>query len=120
MVSYNLWNTQKWPQREPALRYFLTTFQPDILCLQEPRNETLQCISNNLPTHDHVNDELPGWICESNIFWNRLFFSELAHGLEKLDHLDPDRGLFWVRLKLLGIDKTVSYIPHPFRIKLSI
>jgi hypothetical protein len=85
MVTYNLWNTQRWPEREPALRKFLAVFKPDILCLQELRSETLQCISESLATHTHVKDELPGWTNESNIFWNRDYFTEVAHGLETLD-----------------------------------
>lgn len=107
LVTYNLWNTERWPERGPALQHFLTTFGPDILCCQELRSETLHCISDTLTTHDHVKDELPGWICESNIFWNRNYFSEVAHGLEKLDLLGPSRGLFWVRLKLTDSDKTI-------------
>ena len=107
MVTYNLWNTIKWPEREPALSKFLSTFNPDILCLQELRSETMQCICDNLKTHQHVEDALPGWSCESNIFWNKSFFTELDHGLEKLDMLGQQRGLFWVRLKLNGSQKTL-------------
>jgi endonuclease/exonuclease/phosphatase family metal-dependent hydrolase len=107
MVSYNLWNVERWPEREPALRHFLTTFQPDILCLQELRKETIECINETLVTHDHVNDVLPGWSCESNIYWNKHYFSEVTHGQEKLDMSDQHRGLFWVRLKLKDSDKTI-------------
>ena len=51
IVSYNLWNTELWPDREPALRQFLSTFMPDILCIQELRNETMICIGECLETH---------------------------------------------------------------------
>jgi endonuclease/exonuclease/phosphatase family metal-dependent hydrolase len=107
MVSYNLWNVERWPDREPALKKFLTTFRPDILCLQEIRNETIQCIGESLETHEHINDEFPGWTCESNIFWNKDYFTELDHGLEGLEMPEQDRGFFWVRLKLKGCDKTI-------------
>lgn len=107
MVSYNLWNVQRWPDREPALRKFLTAFMPDILCLQEVRNETIQCIGESLDSHERVYDKLPGWTCESNIFWNRHYFVEVAHGLEELEMPEQDRGLFWVRLALRGCDKTI-------------
>ena len=52
IVSYNLWNTELWPDREPALRQFLSTFMPDILCIQELRNETMICVSECLETHE--------------------------------------------------------------------
>ncbi|MEO2048218.1 MAG: endonuclease/exonuclease/phosphatase family protein [Pirellulales bacterium] len=107
MVSYNLWNVERWPDREPALANFLTSFRPDILCLQEVRTETMECISQSLKTHEHVRDELPGWACESNIFWNRNYFTKVAHGLEKLDMPEQHRGFFWVRLKLVEKDTTI-------------
>jgi endonuclease/exonuclease/phosphatase family metal-dependent hydrolase len=107
MVTYNLWNTQRWLAREPALREYLSVFKPDILCLQEIRNETLQCICESLDTHAYIKDALPGWTRESNIFWNKDYFTELAHGLEELEMPEQDRGLFWVRLKLKGQAKTI-------------
>lgn len=107
IVSFNLWNTERWPEREPALREFLKSFKPDILCLQELREETIKCIDDSLLTHDHVHDAFPGWGCESNIYWNKHYFSEVAHGLEKLDMPETHRGFFWVRLKLKGSDQTI-------------
>ena len=107
MVSYNLWNIKRWPDRKPALSKFLTTFNPDILCLQEISNETMQCIGESLESHEHINDELPGWACESNIFWNMHYFEEVAHGLEDLEMPEQDRGFFWVRLKFKGSDTTI-------------
>ena len=107
MVSYNLWNVMRWPDREPALRTFLTTFKPDILCAQELRNETLLCIEDTLETHEHVKDAFPGWQCQSNIFWNKDYFEEVAHGLEDLEMPEKHRGFFWARLKLKGSDRTI-------------
>src|SRR5665648_695570 len=85
IMSYNLWNVVRWKEREPALGKFLTRFSPDILCTQEISDEAIDCISENLESHGHVMDELPGWHCESNIFWNREYFSEVGHGLEKME-----------------------------------
>lgn len=107
MVTYNLWNTECWSQREPALRKFLTTFNPDILCIQEIRNETIACIADSLPQHQYVKDEQAGWTCESNIFWNSNYFEKIQHGLEELDMPETHRGLFWVRLRLIGSDKSL-------------
>ncbi len=107
LVSFNLWNTQRWPEREPALRDFLTTFNPDILCLQEVRIETLDCISDTLKTHQCVDDKFAGWRCESNIFWNSDYFSLVEYGHEALSGLNVNRGLFWARLKLAGASRTL-------------
>ena len=107
IVSYNLWNTELWPDREPALRQFLSTFMPDILCIQELRNETMICVSECLETHEKIKDDLPGWACESNIFWNKHYFKEVTHGLEDLEMPEKYRGFFWVRLKVIGSDKTI-------------
>ena len=35
IVTYNIWLTQRWAVRAPAVRGFLESFSPDILCLQE-------------------------------------------------------------------------------------
>ncbi len=98
ICTYNLWNTRRWPDREPALRRFLECFQPDILCVQELRAETRDCIDQVLSTHQRVQDELPGWTNESNIWWRSDLFRRLAHGAENIGHDEPDRRLFWVRL----------------------
>lgn len=120
MISYNIWNTVLWPERKSALDGFLKTFSPDILCLQEAREETIRSISECLPTHDHIEDDLPGWTIESNIFWNKNYFSKVEHGFEKLDMPEKERGFFWVRLKLNGSEKTIfvstahfTYQSHP-------
>jgi endonuclease/exonuclease/phosphatase family metal-dependent hydrolase len=60
-----------------------------------------------LAAHGYIKDELPGWTCESNIFWHKDYFTELAHGLEELEMPEQNRGLFWVRLKLKGSSKTI-------------
>ena len=39
IVTYNIWLTQRWDVRAPALRGFLGAFDPDILCLQELQPE---------------------------------------------------------------------------------
>ena len=106
VVTYNIWNTQRWDVREPALRGFVQTALPDILCLQELRPETQACLDGALPDHDRVHDDAPGWTTEGNIYWNRTLFSECEHGAEDVGLLEPDRRLFWVRLATGG-DRTV-------------
>lgn len=107
IVTYNLWNVERWPEREPAMDNFFKTYNPDIFCIQELRNETMACLEQSLKTHDHVDDVIPGWSCESNIFWNRNYFEEVDHGLEDLKMQGKYRGFFWVRLKFKGSDRTI-------------
>ncbi|PCJ61273.1 MAG: hypothetical protein COA79_06750 [Planctomycetota bacterium] len=107
LVSYNLWNIERWPDRESALVHFLKTFIPDIFCVQELRPETLHCIDQTLINHDHVKGDQPGWKIESNIFWNREIFDLIEYGLEDLKMLEKERGFFWVRLKMKANDKSI-------------
>jgi endonuclease/exonuclease/phosphatase family metal-dependent hydrolase len=107
IVTYNIWNTQRWDAREPALRQFVATIDPDILCLQELRQETRDCLDDAMPQHARVQDEFPGWCCQSNIYWRRELFTEVEHGTQDIGILEKHRRLFWVRLRLAGSDRTV-------------
>ena len=49
IVTYNLWNTERWSLRAPALRQFVEIFRPDILCLQELRAETQAVLDTVMP-----------------------------------------------------------------------
>lgn len=107
IVTYNLWNTQRWPQRAEALNKFLDLFTPDILCIQELREETQSFIDKIMPMHQRVDDEFPSWNCEGNIYWNSNLLEELEHGAEDIGMLEKHRRLFWVRLKLMGGSKSI-------------
>ena len=120
IVTYNLWNTKRWPLREPALRQFLDLYYPDILCVQELCTETQSFLDAALPRHERVHDNLPGWTCESNIYWNSDLVEGLAHGAEDVGMLEEHRRLFWARLKLRKQNRTVfvstahfTYQGHP-------
>ncbi len=63
IVTYNIWNTTRWGVREPALRQFVKLFNPDLLCLQELREETQACLDEAMQDHARVDDDLPGWTC---------------------------------------------------------
>ena len=106
-VTYNLWMTERWPARAPALQSFLDLFAPDVLCVQESQRTTQEFLDGVLKEHERVHDPLPGWTNEGNIYWNRNFFEEAGHGAEEVGHLEPDRRLFWVRLGLKGSGKTI-------------
>ena len=99
IVSYNLWNTERWPERKSALGQFVVRFCPDVLCVQELRTETQVFLDEAMPRHCRVHDDLPGWTCESNIFWNGDLFQEVEYGAEDVGILEEHRRFFWVRLR---------------------
>jgi endonuclease/exonuclease/phosphatase (EEP) superfamily protein YafD len=98
VMTYNIWATSRWPDREAALKRFLELHQPDILCLQELRPETRAVIDAVLPGHRRVEDKFEGWIREGNIYFNTDLFTEMAHGAEDIGMIEEARRLFWVRL----------------------
>jgi len=108
VVTYNLWGTQRWPEREPALRLFCELFMPDVLCVQELEPETRAVLDEALSGHARVDDPFPGWATRSNIWWNRGLLDLAAYGAEDVGiSREPDRRLFWVRLKVADRDETV-------------
>ena len=107
-VTYNLWGTEYWPQREPALRLFLERYQPDVLCVQELTPETASLLDQVLSTHEHVHDDFIGWTTEGNIWWNNDVFELVEYGAEEFGiEAYPNRRLFWVRLNV--IDRPATF-----------
>lgn len=98
IVTYNLWRTVRWPQRQDALAGFLTITQPDILCVQELQAETREFLDTTLSNHSRVADAFPGWVTEGNIYWDRNRFTLIGFGAERIGHVEEMRRLFWVRL----------------------
>ena len=108
LISYNIWNTERWAFRDPALRKFLEVFDPDVLCLQELRRKTQRFIDTVLSTHDRVRDRFIGWTSESNIYWRRSLFSEIEHGADDVGIKEAGhRRLFWVRLQINDLDRSM-------------
>ena len=105
IVTYNIWLTERWAIRAPALGGFLDAFNPDVLCLQELRPESRGFIDNALPAHKRVDDAYRGWTTESNIYWRDALFTRIEHGAEEVGIPDGDRRLFWVRLKIRDLDR---------------
>lgn len=106
-VTYNLWLTHRWPARQPALRRFLQLFGPDVLCVQELQKTTQEFLDEELREHDRVHDSLPGWTNESNVYWDKSLLGKVAHGTEAVGHIEPERRLFWVRLRLKQTLRTI-------------
>ena len=107
IVTYNIWLTQRWQLRAPALGGFLDTFNPDLLCLQELQQTSRDFIDAALPSHRRIDDSHPGWITESNIYWRDSLFTRVEHGTEDAGIPDGNRRLFWARLKLRELDRTL-------------
>lgn len=99
VMTQNLWNTIRWDERKECVRSFFRLYKPDILCLQEVRPELLSWIDDSLPSYRRVKDEFIGWTNEGSIYYNGELFTEVEHGEVFLDMPEPDRRLFWVRLK---------------------
>jgi endonuclease/exonuclease/phosphatase family metal-dependent hydrolase len=109
VITYNIWNIERWKFREPALRKFLELFSPDVFCTQELMPATREVIDEVLSGHDRVHDRLTGWNRESNIWWRRSMFERVEHGAEAVDIADSKhRRLFWVRLAAEGGTIVVS------------
>jgi endonuclease/exonuclease/phosphatase family metal-dependent hydrolase len=98
VLTLNLWNTERWAAREPALARFLGAFDPDICCFQELRSSTAAALETLLPGHRRIADPLRGWTDEGNIFYRSSLFSEAEHGAVDLEMPEPDRRFFWTRL----------------------
>ena len=107
IVTYNIWMTERWPARAPALERFLRLFTPDLLCLQELHPTTQAFLDKLLPGFARVHDPLPGWTSEGNIYWKKSLFHEVNHGAEEVGHIEPERRLFWARLTLKQTGKTL-------------
>jgi len=107
LITYNLWLTQRWPARAPALERFLTLFTPDVLCVQELQRPTQEFLDQILSGYARVHDPFPGWTTESNIYWASTAFERVEQGAEEVGHLEPERRLFWVRLRVKPSQKTI-------------
>lgn len=125
LLTYNLWNIKRWPERANALRAFFQRFRPDIFCLQELRIETRTFLDKTLPDYSRVDDPHAGWVRESNIYWNTSLLEEVEHGLEDIAiHSDKYRGLFWARLRVKATGQTLfvstahyTFQEHPDEVK---
>jgi endonuclease/exonuclease/phosphatase family metal-dependent hydrolase len=107
LITYNLWLTERWPARADALERFLKLFAPDMLCVQELQRPTQEFLDGVLKEHDRVRDPFSGWTNESNIYWSKALFENVEYGAEDVGHLEPQRRMFWARLRLKPSSKTI-------------
>jgi endonuclease/exonuclease/phosphatase family metal-dependent hydrolase len=116
-VTCNLWNSFRWEARRPALGQFLRIFRPDVLCVQELQPETRAFLDESLPGHRRVEDPFPGWANEGNIYWDDRYLAEVEHGAEDVGILEPERRLFWVRLRVKDAGLTLLVCTAHFTFK---
>jgi endonuclease/exonuclease/phosphatase family metal-dependent hydrolase len=109
-VTCNLWLTQKWPARAPALERFVTLFNPDVLCVQELQPATQAFLDEALKEHERIHDPFPGWTNESNIYTSRALFERLEFGATDVGHVEPERRLFWARLRLRSASSRTLFV----------
>lgn len=107
LVTYNLWATARWPEREPALRKFAQEIAPDVLAVQEFRPETQAVLDEELTRHERVQDPFEGWTREGNIYWRADLFDLVEYGAEDVEIKEPLRRLFWTRLRARDSGKTL-------------
>jgi endonuclease/exonuclease/phosphatase family metal-dependent hydrolase len=107
LITCNIWLTERWPARAPALERFLTLFAPDVLCVQELQRPTQEFLDRVLSGYARVHDPFPGWTNESNIYWNEAVLEEIDHGAEEVGHVEPQRRMFWARLQIKPSQKAI-------------
>ncbi len=108
IVTFNLWGAERWPERAPALQRFCEIYRPDVMGVQELTRESRSLLDAALPHHTRVEDDLPGWTTEGNLWWNSDLFELVDHGAEDVGfETDQNRRLFWVRLRLRDRPRTL-------------
>lgn len=108
VATYNLWGTERWPERAPALASFCDRYRPDVLCVQELTPVTQAFLDDQLPGHTRVADPFEGWTVEGNVWWRDDLFEAVTVGAEDVGiAASALRRLFWARLRPRGHDRTV-------------
>ena len=103
VMTFNMWKVNNypanWSHRRLPIFECLSTFTPDILCVQELHPLFHDVIIEALSSHAYVKDDFPGWYNESNIYWNSNLFDMIEYGIGDIGMMEPLRRLFWVLLK---------------------
>ena len=107
ILTCNIWLTERWPARAPALERLLTLFTPDVLCVQELQRSTQEFLDRILSGYARIHDPFPGWTNESNIYWNGALLERIEHGAEDVGHVEPERRMFWARLRIKSSQRTI-------------
>ncbi|MDD4012158.1 MAG: endonuclease/exonuclease/phosphatase family protein [Sphaerochaetaceae bacterium] len=107
VMTQNLFNTELWEIRGESAKAFFTLYQPDILCLQEVRPQTLGELDKVLVGYERIQDSFIGWTEEGTIYFKSSLFSLAEKGEVDLDMPEVNRRLFWARLAVNGTGRTL-------------
>lgn len=99
LVSLNLWNTEHLDRRRNCLQAFLRTYHCDIFCFQEIRPELIDLFDEPLADYQRVEGPDAGWRRESSIYFRKDLFTLVDFGRIDLAMPEPERGVFWSKLK---------------------
>lgn len=99
VMTFNLWGANHWDLRSAGVAELMRIRRPDVLCVQELTKSARDVIDAALPGHERPDGDHPGWSHASTIWWREELFTSVEHGLEEIDTLEDDRGLFWTRLR---------------------
>lgn len=99
LITLNLWNTEYWQQRRSCVVSFVQTYQADIYCFQEVREQTLCVLDSALSEYKRIEGTDEGWRCENSIYVKKSLFTILDYGRVDLQMPEIHRGVFWVRLR---------------------
>jgi hypothetical protein len=72
--------------------------------VQELQPLTQEFLDGVLKEHDRVRDPFSGWTNESNIYWSKMLFQKVEHGAQEVGHPEPERRMFWARLRIKGLE----------------
>ena len=107
--SHNLWGDHHAEGRVEAMRALYERRAPDLLATQETRAWSREILDAAMPGHERVHDDFAGWESQSNLWWNSELFSEVEHGAEDVGIHDANARLFWVRLRVVGEERTILW-----------
>jgi len=96
--TFNLWNTERWSERQPAFTDFLRRHRPDVLVIQEVHRSHLEAIARTRSAYHFISDPFPGFMQEGNIVYNSDRLTMLEHGALDVG-LSGYRRLFWALLR---------------------
>lgn len=102
IVTLNLWNDNRWPERKHAVQEFFRRFDPDVVCLQETDPKSLAAIDEALPDHDRIEGDFHGWEEQGTIYWRESRFESVEHEAVDIGIFAGGRRLFLTRLALEG------------------
>eukprot|EP01038_Epipyxis_sp_PR26KG_P009438 gene9438-12718_t len=112
VTTFNVWGNNKWPERSTSLIQTLQTIRSDVYLLQEITPNIIEFLDKTLGVYKRVvDDKNPGWVNESNIYWNTDLLELVDHGFSELSMVDyPHRGFFWVRLSIKSMPQSTIFL----------